>query len=438
MQSPPKDPAPSSLSPHRIAGKEAGGARGLRLELLSAVALLAVATVLAWTTRLDLAAADLFRSPCCSWPMAEREPWRFIYRYGVFSGMLLAAAALVVLTLGYWFPRRLFRLRRPALFLVLVAAVGPGLLVNVVFKDHYGRPRPREVRELGGEERFLPVWVKGEDPQAKSFPCGHCAMGFYLSTPYLVLRRRRRKLALAFLAAGIGAGLALGAARMMAGGHFLSDVIWAGGMVWLAALALHRLLSPDRALEEPVPPELLARDRRKARLATVLGGGSLAVLTGAALLATPYFSSKSFVRTAAELAAGPAERWEIALDEATVSVEAGPDLDFSYQVRAFGFPTSRLNYALRLEAGTEVLSLQQLGWFTERRTQVTLRLPAGGPRPVRLRLAKGRMKLDLRGFTPSARMDVEVGEGDVQVLGAAALDGGNVRLHVERGRVLRD
>jgi membrane-associated PAP2 superfamily phosphatase len=408
---------------------------GTGRELWIALVALGAATVAFWTTRLDLAAADLFRTPCCSWPLAEQQPWRFIYRYGVLSGLLLAAAAMVVLTVSYWHPRRLWRLRRPSLFLVLVAAVGPGLLVNVAFKDHYGRPRPREVQELGGPERFLPVWVKGDDTQAKSFPCGHCSMGFYISTPYLVLRRRRRGLALAFLGAGLGLGLVLGTARMMAGGHFLSDVVWAGGMVWLTALALHRWLAPDLALEEPAPPEALLRDRRKARLATALGAGALTALTTAALLATPYFSSKTLAFDAAQVAADPAARWVIDLDRATVRVEAGPGLEASYQVRAFGLPTSRLGLSYRHDGDAVVIWLDRFGWFTERRTDMRLRLPAEGPKPVRVRLGKGRLTLDLRGFSPSARLDVEVEEGDVHVLGAKALEGGAVRLHLGHGRI---
>lgn len=411
---------------------------GLAPEFWVSAAALTVATILFWTTRLDLAAADLFRSPCCSWPLAEQPFFRFVYRYGVLSGVFLAAGALVVLTSSYWYPGRLFRARRPALFLVLVAAIGPGLLVNVVFKDHYGRPRPREVVELGGEERFLPVWVKGNDAQAKSFPCGHCSMGFYLSTPYLVWRRRRRPLALAALSSGLGVGLLLGVARMMAGGHFLSDVIWAGGMVWLVALGLYQLLDVDRALEASLPTDRLVRDRRKARLATVLGGASLALLTVGVLLATPYISSKTFARSRAELAAGPAQRWEIALDEATVAVEAAAGLEVSYQVRAFGFPTSRLGFAFREDGAVAVLALDQLGWFTERRTRVELRLPADGPRPVRIRLGRGRLTLDLRGFSPAAHLDVEVAAGDVRVIGASALGSGAVRLDVGRGRVVRE
>jgi len=432
-------PGSAAPEPGPPPAPEAGRARaGLGRELWIALAVLGASTVAFWTTRLDLAAAGLFRTGCCSWPMAEQQPWRFVYRHGVLSGVLLAAAALVVLTLSYWSPRRLYRLRRPALFLVLVAAIGPGLLVNVAFKDHYGRPRPREVEELGGQEHFLPVWVMGEDSQARSFPCGHCSMGFYLSTPYLVLRRRRRGLALAFLGTGLALGLVLGAARMMAGGHFLSDVVWAGGMVWLTALALHRWLAPDLALEAPVPAEALVKDPRKARLAAALGGGSLALLTGSALLATPYFSSRTLSVGAAQLSADPARRWEIALDRATVRVEAGPDLEATYQVRAFGFPTSRLNFAFGHRGDAAVISLDQLGWFTERRTDLTLRLPAAGPRPVRVRLGQGKLTLDLRGFAPPARLEVEVEEGDVRVLGAEALERGTIALHVGRGRISRE
>lgn len=399
--------------------------------------MLAGLTVVFWATPLDLAASDLFRTPCCSWPLADRPLWRFLYLYGVLGGALLAAAALVVLTLGYWYPRRLQRWRRAALSIVLSAAIGPGLVVNVAFKDHWGRPRPREVQALGGAEPFLPVWIPGPDRGAKSFPCGHCSMGFYLATPYLALRRRHRRAALAFAAAGLAAGALLGVARMMAGGHFLSDVIWSAGMVWLVALALHRLLRVDEALDAPAPSAPSVLDRRAARLATALAGAALAALGLGVLLATPYFSSKTFTRTAAEVAAGPA-RWEVRLDAASVEVAAGPGLSATYDVHAFGLPFSRMSWSLRGEEGAAVLRIGQRGRFTERRTRVRLQLPADGPRPVRLALGRGRVALDLRGFSPQARLDVEVDEGEVRVRGARALDAGRVQLRVLRGSVVRE
>ncbi len=412
--------------------------RSVRAELLVVAALLAAATAVFWTTGLDLAAGDLFRTPCCSWPMADRPLWAFVYRYGVLLGVLLAAAALVTYTLTWWLPERLLAWRRPALFLVLAAALGPGLTVNVIFKDHWGRPRPREVVELGGQERFLPVLVKGSDPQAKSFPCGHCAIGFYLSVPWLVLRRRRRALALGFLLAGLAWGATLGAARMMAGGHFLSDVIWSAGMVWLVALGLHRLLRPEEA---PAPPsaEALARQRGKARLVTVAGALALAGLTAAALVATPYLSTKTWRRPLAEVAASPAARFEVALDEAAVSLEAGADLEASYDVAAFGFPTSRLNFAFAERPEAAVLSIDRHGFFSERRTTFRLRWPADGAgKPLRLTLGRGKVALDLTGFGPGARLEVRVGEGQVRVKGAEALRDGRATVLVGRGEIVEE
>ena len=76
--------------------------------------------------------------------------------------------------------------------------------------------------------------------------------------------------------------------------------------------------------------------------------------------------------------------------------------------------------------------------FTERRTTVRLRLPAGGGKPVRLVLGRGRLQLDLRGFGPAARLDVEVDEGEARVLGGEALRDGRVTLAVRRGQVTEE
>jgi membrane-associated PAP2 superfamily phosphatase len=63
-------------------------------------------------------------------------------------------------------------------------------------------------------------------------------MGFYLMTPAFVFYRRRPSLALAFMVLGLAAGGVLGLTRVVAGGHFPSDVVWAGGLVYFTALAL--------------------------------------------------------------------------------------------------------------------------------------------------------------------------------------------------------
>jgi membrane-associated PAP2 superfamily phosphatase len=63
-------------------------------------------------------------------------------------------------------------------------------------------------------------------------------MGFYLIVPAFVCYRRRPWLAAAFLLFGLASGVVVGAARVVAGCHFPSDVLWSGGIVYFAALAL--------------------------------------------------------------------------------------------------------------------------------------------------------------------------------------------------------
>ena len=68
--------------------------------------------------------------------------------------------------------------------------------------------------------------------------------------PAFFLYRRRNGWALAFLLLGLFAGCLIGMARMAAGGHFASDVIWAGGFVYFTGLIARRDLSLQHARRE--------------------------------------------------------------------------------------------------------------------------------------------------------------------------------------------
>ena len=54
------------------------------------------------------------------------------------------------------------------------------------------------------------------------------------------------------MAGGLIFGVAMSVARITQGGHFLSDNLWAWGMVHLTAVALYYLLRLDRT-EAPLP-----------------------------------------------------------------------------------------------------------------------------------------------------------------------------------------
>ena len=216
-------------------------------EFLVPLAILVACTAIIAGTGLDIALERYFYREGV-WIGRDLNPWRFLYRFGVLPAYLLAGAALVTLIVGY-ISARASAYRKGALFFTLLLAIGPGFMVNTVFKDHWGRPRPSQLQVFGGVEKmpFHQVWERGIPGQGKSFPSGHASAAFYLIAPYFVLRSRSRKYARLALAAGIGYGLVMGVARMAQGGHFPSDVLWAGGMVYLVGLALCHLMRLDAA-----------------------------------------------------------------------------------------------------------------------------------------------------------------------------------------------
>ena len=172
------------------------------------------------------------------WLEGSQAPWQQLYDWGKGPGWVIFGTALAVIGAG-WFWQRARSWRVPAVFLVAVMVIGPGLLVNAVFKDHWGRPRPRQVVELGGQYPFEPVLTYDPQTPGKSFPSGHAAVAFYLMALYFVgvscgwpgwVR-------VALLVGGFAFGLAMGLARIMQGGHFASDILWAAAVIWLVACA---------------------------------------------------------------------------------------------------------------------------------------------------------------------------------------------------------
>jgi len=141
---------------------------------------------------------------------------------------------------------RLFRLgSRQWLFLLLALVVGPGLVANVVLKDNWGRARPAQVTQFGGQKTFSPPLVMTNQCRTNcSFVAGDPASGFFLhSFAYVVAPRRRRVV----LAGGIAAGLAAGLLRIGMGAHFFSDVLFAGGFMIATSALLHILIFGRKA-----------------------------------------------------------------------------------------------------------------------------------------------------------------------------------------------
>jgi lipid A 4'-phosphatase len=219
--------------------------RAILKDFLVPLILLSILTAAIAVTGGDLALESRFYLPGSGWVYADLNPWWTLYHFGVFPAFAVAIASLALLVAGF-FSARAYVYRKCATFFLLLLLLGPGLLVNSVLKDHWGRPRPRQMQLFGGDRTFHQVWERGESGKGKSFPSGHASAAFYLMAPYFVLRKSSRRRAALALAVGIGYGVLMGVARMAQGGHFASDVLWAGGCVYLTGLTLYYLLGLDR------------------------------------------------------------------------------------------------------------------------------------------------------------------------------------------------
>lgn len=129
---------------------------------------------------------------------------------------------------------------RAALFLIVSLALGPGLLVDGILKENWARPRPYMVTEFGGDLAFKPWWdPRGGCVTNCSFVSGEAAAATWLVAPALLAPPPTRYVA---VGAALVYGAAIGFVRMLTGGHFLSDVIFAGILTCLVIWVVHGVM----------------------------------------------------------------------------------------------------------------------------------------------------------------------------------------------------
>jgi lipid A 4'-phosphatase len=191
--------------------------------------------------QIDLWSAGLFYREG-GFYLSQWWPVQAIYAGVPYLTDAIVVAVPAVYCVSLWRGRPIWRIDgRTAAFLLLALALGPGLVVNTVLKDHWGRARPAQVTQFGGTAEFTPAPLPARQCARNcSFPAGHPAIGFYLGAFALLAHERRRRRSLA--ATAVVAGAAMGLARMAQGGHFLSDVVFSGLIVvttnWLLYQAI--------------------------------------------------------------------------------------------------------------------------------------------------------------------------------------------------------
>jgi len=334
----------------------------------------------------------------------------------VLSTLMLAAGLAVLL--GGVLLSRLRGLRLYALFVVAVFILGPGLVVNQVFKEHWGRPRPYEVTEFGGASAYLPPLMKGPDNDGKSFPSGHSSVGFALVVFALIWLRRRPWLAAAAFGLALTVGGLFGLARMAVGDHFLSDVLWSGVMIYAVALALYYAIldipgREDRAMASNAAASPLPH----ARFTRAAVGAAGLVLAVGVLFATPLSQTETWTLRAVFGAESP-RVLRLVLDEGQVILYwVAADADAArirLRARDYGLFGSRVAWERTTVDGVLDYRLRHLGVFTMTDTLVVLALVPGAWDRVEVHTGRGDIQV-LPG--PALRPTLDLTSGDGRVLG---------------------
>jgi lipid A 4'-phosphatase len=222
--------------------------------------------------RLDLAISGLFFDPHTGLFKVNAQPWVMHSRAAArwLTALIFAPACLAIIGKLIMPGRRMLMGGRAVLFLVLTMALGPGLITNVILKDHWGRARPIDVTEFGGAYHFTAWWdPRGDCPENCSFIAGEPSGAFWTLAPAALAPPQWRLLA---YGGALAFSAAVGILRIASGGHFFTDVIFAGVVIFLLIWMTHGLLFrwPAARASDGLPKRrLVPAEERRGTLAAL-------------------------------------------------------------------------------------------------------------------------------------------------------------------------
>jgi lipid A 4'-phosphatase len=338
------------------------------------------------------------------WGLGQAQPWKALYQYGPALAMLPGFFALGILIAGFFKPS-LAVWRGPSLYLVLCLGLGPGLLVNGLGKGLMGRPRPEDVDLFGGAWQYQYPFTLGIPGRGKSFLSGHASAGYFLMAGFFILPKAWRILS---LAGGIIMGLGLAFARLLQGGHFASDGLLCGSLLF----TLFALLSP---IAYKPWNRLPGRAQRGSVL--VVAGGIIALLSLLGL-AVPVYEEQNHLwlaeghlrqagKTVERIHALPQRSTNFLLqaDKGDIEVTFDPSLEgpvVEAVAQGFGVPGSKWimkDVSSYMQSQYYGLLLQKKGFFMHGKARFQVRLPAPqkGLFSYTLTTREGQIRLSTRG-----------------------------------------
>lgn len=191
------------------------------------------------TTDWDLRLSDPFYDHFAqTWPYKHSWWAEGLIHTGGKDLILVIGISALLAVIGSYAVQALRPWRRAALFLSLNIALSTGLVA--VAKETTNRHCPWDHTRYDGPVPYSRLFEPppAECKPGKCFPAGHAAGGFSLMGLYFVFYRRR-PLALAGLAIGLGLGTLFSFGQVARGAHFVSHNLWTAAICWAVALLLY-------------------------------------------------------------------------------------------------------------------------------------------------------------------------------------------------------
>jgi len=200
----------------------------------------------AFYPEIDLEVAGLFYTKKEGFYLKDYPLFHFLYKA---IGLMLVSTFLGLFAYLYYQKKRDFVAKyldkKAVVFLFLFLLIGPGLITNSFFKEVSGRARPVNIVQFGGDKVFTPYYQFSNQCEKNcSFISGHAAAAFFFMAFGYVMRSR-----LVF-ALGLGFGVLMSLTRVVQGGHFFSDVVFAFIINLIVLKVLYYLFYKEGAVLE--------------------------------------------------------------------------------------------------------------------------------------------------------------------------------------------
>ena len=152
------------------------------------------------------------------------------------SMIVISIVSFLLIMVNFFFKKKKKPILKPRTRLILIGfivgpVIGCGLIANFYFKDNWGRARPINIQEFGGEKIYTqPFIISDQCERNCSWISGEASAAFSFIAGTIIIKSP------IFFLLNIIFGIIVSFCRIAMGGHFLSDNIFA--MIFMIYLAI--------------------------------------------------------------------------------------------------------------------------------------------------------------------------------------------------------